>query len=98
MKTEWKIVRDQSGTYFVLEDNLRVPSGVSYKLKKNRQAMKRTFPMLFEHYRVRPIEAYFQELLRVLQPHQEVVITAPSPRNSCCLFEAICIEMHQGIA
>jgi len=47
------LIRDDRGEYFVLEDNGRTPSGVSYVLK-NRQVMKQVFPVLFEAYNVRP--------------------------------------------
>ena len=48
------LVRDGDGQIYVLEDNLRVPSGVSYVLE-NRDLMKRTFPQVFEGLRVRPV-------------------------------------------
>ncbi len=51
------LVRLPDGSFAVLEDNLRVPSGVSYMLV-NRQMSKRIFPQLFEQYNVRPIEQY----------------------------------------
>ena len=60
------LIRGYDGEYMVLEDNLRVPSGVSYMLQ-SRQVMKRAFPPLFDKYRVRPIEADPLELLAVLQ-------------------------------
>jgi uncharacterized circularly permuted ATP-grasp superfamily protein len=59
------IVRDKDGVYYVLEDNGRSPSGVSYMLE-NRQAMKRVFPKLFERCGVMPIEHYPVELLKML--------------------------------
>ena len=65
------IVRGDDGEYYVLEDNLRSPSGVSYMLE-NRQVMKRTFADLFGRYDVMPIEHYPQELLNTLRsvaPH-----------------------------
>jgi len=49
------LLRLNTGEFVVLEDNLRVPSGVSYMLT-NRRVMKRTFPELFHSYGVRPIE------------------------------------------
>src|SRR5205823_1406287 len=49
------LVRDGSGQYYVLEDNLRCPSGVSYVLQ-NRQLMKQTFPQLFELTSIRPVD------------------------------------------
>ncbi len=59
------LIRLQDGTFAVLEDNLRVPSGVSYMLT-NRRVMKRIFPQLFRNYNVRPIEQYTQLLLGTL--------------------------------
>ncbi|MFQ3577865.1 MAG: circularly permuted type 2 ATP-grasp protein [Verrucomicrobiia bacterium] len=60
------LIRGADGRIFVLEDNCRCPSGVSYVLE-NRQAMKRIFPALFSKYRVRPVDHYSQELLNVLR-------------------------------
>ncbi len=60
------LVRDDTGRYLVLEDNLRSPSGVSYVLE-NRAALKRTFPHLFERYGVLPVEHYPQLLLETLR-------------------------------
>ena len=60
------IVRHNDGEYYVLEDNLRVPSGVSYMLS-NRKMMMRLFPDLFRRYRVRPVEHYPAMLLRTLR-------------------------------
>jgi uncharacterized circularly permuted ATP-grasp superfamily protein len=82
------LVRDSDGQYYVLEDNLRCPSGVSYVLH-NRQQMKRTFPRVFEESRVRPVDIYPSELLRVLQNVRprgvatpQVVVLSPGPFNS----------------
>jgi uncharacterized circularly permuted ATP-grasp superfamily protein len=72
------LIRDKDGSYYVLEDNLRSPSGVSYMLE-NRQAMKRSFPRLFQQYGIAPIDHYPQELLATLRsvaPHE-----VPDP---CC--------------
>ena len=60
------LVRDRDGTYYVLEDNLRTPSGVSYVLE-NRQVLKRTFPIVFEASRVRAVDGYPSQLLETLQ-------------------------------
>src|SRR4029434_10181511 len=60
------LIRDSSGQYYVLEDNARTPSGVSYVLE-NRAVMKRVFPSIFSAYRVRAIEDYPYNLLRVLK-------------------------------
>ena len=59
------LVRDQSGNFFVLEDNLRVPSGVSYMLE-NREVTKRVLPDLFENYSVQPVDDYPLRLYRML--------------------------------
>lgn len=59
------LVRDVHGEYYVLEDNGRCPSGVSYMLE-NRQAMKRVFSRLFERYGVMPVEHYPIELHNML--------------------------------
>jgi len=60
------LIRMSSGEFVVLEDNLRVPSGVSYMLT-NRRVMKRIFPNLFRRQGVRPIEHYTQALLSTLR-------------------------------
>src|SRR5882672_12805592 len=60
------LVRDRDGQIYVLEDNLRCPSGVSYVLE-NRRIMKRTFPQVFEASRVRPVDEYPSRLLSTLQ-------------------------------
>jgi uncharacterized circularly permuted ATP-grasp superfamily protein len=60
------LVRDRDGRFYVLEDNLRCPSGVSYVLE-NRQVLKRTFPQVFEASRVRPVDDYPTKLLEVLE-------------------------------
>src|SRR6185436_14420989 len=60
------LVRLQDGRFVVLEDNLRVPSGVSYMLA-NREVMKRVLPGLFDRYDVCPIAHYGQALLATLK-------------------------------
>src|SRR3954463_2070893 len=60
------LVRGKDGTYYVLEDNGRTPSGVSYVLE-NRGVMKRVFPGLFSAYKVRAIEDYPYNLLQTLK-------------------------------
>lgn len=96
------IIRDEDGHYYVLEDNLRSPSGVSYMLE-NRQAMKRTFARIFEHYGVRPVEHYPQELLNTLRsvaPHPDVeptvVLLTPGIYNSA-YFEHSYLARQMGI-
>src|SRR6476620_1834604 len=60
------LVRDDDGTWKVLEDNVRTPSGISYVLE-NRVAMTRLVPQLFAQYRVRPVDHYPQLLLAALR-------------------------------
>jgi len=100
------LVRDGRGTWFVLEDNLRVPSGVSYVVE-NRRVLKRVWPQIFADYRVRPVEGYPQDLLEVLRavaPGSDdptVVLLTPGVHNSAFfehafLAKAMGIEMVQG--
>lgn len=60
------LIRDRNGHFFVLEDNLRCPSGVSYVLE-NRQVLKRTFPQVFQASKVRPVDEYPGKLLEMLE-------------------------------
>ncbi len=96
------LIRDRDGTYLVLEDNARCPSGVSYVIE-NRQTMKRTFPSLLSQYRVRPVEDYSQELLNVLRyiaPHAKheptIVLLTPGVHNSA-YFEHSFLARSMGI-
>jgi uncharacterized circularly permuted ATP-grasp superfamily protein len=64
------LVRGEDGTFYVLEDNLRVPSGVSYLLE-NRMVTKHVFPELFRSYSIEPVDPYIGrlgELLSSLAP------------------------------
>ncbi len=96
------MVRDREGTYFVLEDNGRCPSGVSYLLE-NRVAMKRAFPNLFSSVGVRPVDHYTQDLLTILQyiapPGDKapvVVLLTPGIYNSA-YFEHSFLARQMGI-
>ena len=71
------LVRHGDGNYYVLEDNLRCPSGVSYVLQ-NREIMKRTFPQVFDHSNVRPVGDYPSHLLRTLQDIAPAGTTDPT--------------------
>ena len=82
------LVRGPDGRFVVLEDNLRVPSGVSYMLG-NRQIVKQVYPQLFERYHVRPIDQYPRMLLahlRELAPDgcvdPKIVLLTPGVFNS----------------
>jgi uncharacterized circularly permuted ATP-grasp superfamily protein len=72
------LVRDQNGKWWVLEDNLRVPSGVSYVLE-NRRVMKNTFPKLFRMLDIRPTDDYPSHLLEML------LYLAPGYLDSPCV-------------
>lgn len=62
------LVRDQTGQWYVLEDNLRVPSGISYVLE-NRRVMKSTFPDMFQTIPIQPVDSYPSELLEIGRAH-----------------------------
>ena len=71
------LVRHNDGQYYVLEDNLRCPSGVSYVLE-NREIMKRTFPQIFDRSNVSPVGDYPSHLLRMLQDIAPPGVAAPT--------------------
>jgi uncharacterized circularly permuted ATP-grasp superfamily protein len=82
------LVRDDDGTMYVLEDNLRIPSGVSYMLE-NRQIMKRVFPELFQISNIKPVDNYpamLYKTLAALSPRKNkspvIVVLTPGIYNS----------------
>jgi uncharacterized circularly permuted ATP-grasp superfamily protein len=100
------LVRDVNGEIYVLEDNLRCPSGVSYVLE-NREVMKRTFPQIFDGLAIQPVENYPEQLLRMLQyiapavDDPNVVVLTPGLHNSayfehCFLAQQMGVELVQG--
>jgi uncharacterized circularly permuted ATP-grasp superfamily protein len=96
------LIRDGKGDFFVLEDNLRTPSGVSYVLA-NRHVMKRVLPDLFAGYPVRPVEGYVHELLRHLRwlapagiEDPTVVLLTPGINNSA-YYEHLYLAKQMGI-
>ncbi len=96
------LVRDHRGEFFVLEDNLRTPSGVSYVLA-NRHVMKRVLPDLFAGYPVRPVEGYVHELLRHLRwlappgvDDPTVVLLTPGINNAA-YYEHLYLAKQMGI-
>jgi len=95
------LVRDKDGTVYVLEDNLRVPSGVSYMLE-NRAIMKRIFSELFEDYSIRPVDEYPSKLydcLATISPRKvnkpEIVVLTPGIYNSA-YFEHSYLAQQMG--
>ncbi len=96
------IVRDAQGTFRVLEDNLRSPSGVSYVME-NRRVMTRVFPNLFGTHRVRSVDDYPSHLLRALrkaaatnESDPTVVVLTPGPFNSA-YFEHSLLARQMGV-
>ncbi len=97
------LVRLEDGRFVVLEDNLRVPSGVSYMLA-NRAVTKRVFPGLFNKYNVRPTAHYGQALLATLRalappdrPDPTIVVLTPGVGNSA-YFEHAFLAREMGIS
>jgi uncharacterized circularly permuted ATP-grasp superfamily protein len=95
------LVRDADGTMYVLEDNLRVPSGVSYVLE-NRTLSKRAFADLFSKQSILPVDAYTDELLRMLTSiapdgvrEPNVVVLTPGVFNSA-YFEHSFLAQRMG--
>jgi uncharacterized circularly permuted ATP-grasp superfamily protein len=93
---------DGSGSYYVLEDNLRVPSGVSYMLE-NRKMMMRLFPELFSQHRVAPVAHYPDMLLETLRSvapasvnEPMVVVLTPGMYNSA-YFEHAFLAQQMGV-
>ncbi len=96
------VVRDGAGTFRVLEDNLRVPSGVSYMLE-NRKVMMRLFPELFAAHRIAPVEHYpdvLLENLRSVAPigvkEPVVALMTPGAHNSA-YFEHAFLAQQMGV-
>jgi uncharacterized circularly permuted ATP-grasp superfamily protein len=96
------IIRDGAGEYRVLEDNLRVPSGVSYMLA-NRVVMKKVFPILFKEYSVRSIDDYGRCLLTTLDSlasakvgDPTIVVMTPGVYNSA-YFEHTFLARQMGV-
>lgn len=95
------LIRHSDGMFYVLEDNLRCPSGVSYVLE-NRRVMKRTFPHLFKSLRVKPVEDYSDRLLEMLMgiapdraARPSVVVLTPGVMNSA-YFEHSLLARQMG--
>ena len=96
------LVRDDKGRFLVLEDNLRVPSGVSYMLE-NRTVTKRVFPELFENYDISPIGEYPDHLFDTLssiapagRSKPEIVVLTPGIYNSA-YFEHSFLAQQMGV-
>ena len=96
------LVRDSNGQFYVLEDNLGCPSGVSYVVE-NRQLMKRTFPQLFGMSQIQPVEDYPSHLLNMLRhlvtdrvASPQVAVLTPGIYNSA-YFEHSFLAQQMGV-
>lgn len=96
------LVRDRDGEWYVLEDNLRCPSGVSYVLE-NRRVMKSTFPSVFNQMAILPVDDYASKLLDTLLnlappglPEPTVVVLTPGMYNSA-YFEHSFLAQQMGV-
>ncbi len=96
------LIWDATGTPYVLEDNLRTPSGISYVLE-NRDVLKRTFPKLFDGYRIAPVDDYPLRLLRTLREasppttaEPNVVVLTPGVFNSA-YYEHAMLARKMGV-
>lgn len=96
------LVRDSDGTMYVLEDNLRVPSGVSYMLE-NRAVTKRVLPQLFEKPDIAPVDDYPSQLFDMLSSiapasceQPEIVVLTPGIHNSA-YFEHAYLSQRMGV-
>ncbi|MEM7761615.1 MAG: circularly permuted type 2 ATP-grasp protein [Cyanobacteria bacterium P01_A01_bin.40] len=96
------LVRDRDGEWYVLEDNLRSPSGVSYVLE-NRRVMKSTFPEIFQDMMVKPVDDYPSQLLETLLnlappqlPEPMIVLLTPGIYNSA-YYEHSFLAQQMGI-
>ncbi len=96
------LIRDEKGQFYVLEDNLRCPSGISYVLE-SRQITKKTFPLLFESLKVRPVEDYPVHLFNMLKyisnknPESSTVcLLTPGVYNSA-YFEHSFLARQMGV-
>ncbi len=94
------LIRGRNGTYFVLEDNLRSPSGISYVLE-NRDVLKRSFPKLFENYQPLPVDDYPLRLRAALRASSRnddptIVLLTPGIYNAA-YFEHTLLARRMGV-
>ena len=96
------IIKHNDGKFYVLEDNVRCPSGVSYVIA-NRIAMKKTLPNLLKHYKVHSVEEYPEQLLSIMQSvaaegldNPNCVVLTPGMYNSA-YYEHSFLALNMGI-
>ena len=95
-------MRDENGEFRVLEDNLRVPSGVSYMIE-NRELTKRVLPELFENHSILPVDDYPSQLYKTLcsiapsdRKRPTIVVLTPGIFNSA-YFEHAYLAQGMGV-
>lgn len=94
------LIRNSDGNYYVLEDNLRVPSGVSYMLQ-NRRMSQRLFPEMFDQYQVEPVEQYPAMLYKTLSESSNaknptIAVLTPGQYNSA-YYEHAFLAKEMGV-
>ena len=96
------LIRNEAGEFLVLEDNCRVPSGISYVLE-NRDVIKRGLPRLFDGYAIHPVDDYPSRLLGTLRhaaprniPEPSIVVLTPGIYNSA-YFEHTLLARRMGV-
>ncbi|MGF1539091.1 MAG: circularly permuted type 2 ATP-grasp protein [Pleurocapsa sp.] len=96
------LIRNKDGKWYILEDNLRSPSGISYVLE-NRRVMKSTFPEIFQTMAVAPVDDYPNQLLETLLnlapsqlPNPNVVVLTPGIYNSA-YYEHSFLAQQMGV-
>jgi uncharacterized circularly permuted ATP-grasp superfamily protein len=95
------LIRDGDGTFYVLEDNLRVPSGMSYLLE-NRMVAKHVFPELFRDYSIEPVDPFVGQMVNLLSsvspsPREPtIVVLTPGIHNSA-YFEHAFLAQQLGV-
>ncbi len=94
------LIKGDDGQFMVLEDNLRCPSGVSYMLE-NRELIKRTFPEIYNHSHVQPVNDYPNKLLEMLQfisdkENPNICVLTPGIYNSA-YFEHSYLAQQMGV-
>jgi len=96
------IIRDEDGDLRVLEDNVRIPSGISYVIE-NRRAMTQSFGSLFTNYRVHPVDEYPARLLRALRlsapegVHDPTVVVLTPGVHNAAYFEHVLLARLMGV-
>jgi uncharacterized circularly permuted ATP-grasp superfamily protein len=95
------LVRDVDGTFYVLEDNLRVPSGMSYLLE-NRMAAKHVFPELFRDYSIEPVDPFVGQMVNLLSsvspsPREPTIVVLTPGVHNAAYFEHAFLAQQLGV-